>query len=146
MQNAYNAALKLISVKSRTEKELERKLKDKKISDSVISGVITKLKEYNLINDSVYAADYVLYAKNFKKKGKFYIYRKLLEKGVNKEIIDDALSGYTEGEEYAAARELAQKKIGKKETDDKSVLKVASFLRSRGFSEEVIYQVIKKIK
>ncbi|MFH1454076.1 MAG: regulatory protein RecX [Armatimonadota bacterium] len=146
MKKAYNTALKLINIKPRTSKEMEKKLQEKKFDSDIISQVIDKLKEYNFINDMEYADNYVKYLYKLKKKGRFHIINKLREKGIDKDITDEALSSYPEEEEYNISLELAKSKLGAKVIDDKQVGKLTSFLRSRGFPEDIIYRVIKKIR
>lgn len=146
MRQAYNTALKWLNNRALTSKEIERKLKDKKFDEDTITEVIKKLKEYNFINDELYAANYVKYAQNLKKKGKFYIIKKLIEKGVDRTIIDNIFSEYKSEDEFKTAKEAVEKKFKNKARDEKTALRINSFLRSRGFSDDVIYSIIKEYK
>lgn len=145
MREAYNKALKWLDNRALTSKEVERKLKDKKFDEDTIAEVIKKLKEYDFLNDELYAADYVKYAQNLKRKGKFYIIKKLIEKGVDRAIIDNVFSEYKSEDEYQTALVAVEKKFKNKARDEKTALKINSFLKSRGFSDDVIYNIIKEM-
>lgn len=145
MQNAYSIALKWLNNRALTSFEVKKKLRDKKFDDDTISKIIEKLKEYDFINDELYAANYVKYVQNLKKKGRFYIIKKLMEKGVNRNVIDNALSDYLQKNEFDTALEAVKKKF-KNAMNEKTFLKVNSFLKSRGFPDEIIYEVIKSCR
>ena len=64
-------ALKLISRKRYTQKEIEKKLKGKEFAKGDdIDKVIARLKEYKYINDDEYAKDFIDNRARFSPRGK----------------------------------------------------------------------------
>ena len=55
---AQDTALKFLSYKSRTQKEIELKLKEKNYSENVIEKLIAFLKKYDYINEEKYCRLY----------------------------------------------------------------------------------------
>ena len=84
--SAFDVALNYITFKDRTEKEIHTKLKEKGYSNLDIDETIDKLKEYGYINEENYAFSYI--KSNINKKSKKIIKMELLQKGINKDIVD----------------------------------------------------------
>jgi len=139
---AYN----FLNYKSRTEKEIKKKLKEKKISEKSIDKVIAILKNLKFIDDTRYAKLYVEEKLTNNPKGKRVISMKLAEKGVSKEVINSIIdSQYNEDKETAKAKELLLKylkKVRAKSDLDKKQ-KCYRYLLSRGFDYEIVKEVCK---
>ncbi|BCL74843.1 regulatory protein RecX [Jeongeupia sp. HS-3] len=65
----------------------------------------------------------------------------LRQKGVDDNLIDDALANVSD-DEYAQARAQWQKKFGSAPQDQKERAKQLRFLAGRGFSLDVVYKVV----
>jgi len=70
------------------------------------------------------------------------ITHELRQKGIAEELISDALPQLKETE-LDAAREVWRKKFGAAPQDEKEKAKQVRFLQSRGFSFDVIFQVLR---
>ena len=85
---SYEAALEkgifLISLKDRTKKELYKKLEEKYQNKNSIKKAIKKLEELGYVNDLDYSISYI---KN-KKYGKNRITYNLIQKGIEKKIVE----------------------------------------------------------
>ncbi len=75
----------------KTEKQLRVKLMEKWYTLSSIDKVIEKLKKMNLINDRRYAQMYIFSEVVNKWKPLFRVKGKLLEKWINKDLIEDVV-------------------------------------------------------
>lgn len=139
---AFSKAFKYLNTALKTKKQMRDYLKKKGYDDSVVNNVITKLQEYNYIDDKGYAESYVNAYKN--KYGKSMLVCKLLSKGVAKNIIEEVLEDF-ESEDNVIDKLLA-KKINNKQLSDELVAKCIRFLSSRGFNYEEISSAIKKYK
>ena len=64
---AYNLALKYIGNRFKTEKQIFDYLLKRNYSESIIKTVVEKLKNYSIINDKIYAENYVRSNTNFSK-------------------------------------------------------------------------------
>lgn len=135
---AFNLALNFLSFRPRSEWEIRTRLKLKKASN--IEEVIQKLQSLGQVDDVAFAKWFVDQRRTYKPKGKRALVSELLQKGVAKKIIDQALVG--DVSELQQAQALAEKKFAKKELDPE---KVSRFLVSRGFDWETIKSVLGKL-
>lgn len=139
-------AFSFLNYKPRTEKEIRKKLKEKKISEASIEKVITILKNLKYLDDSKYAKMYLEEKLANNPKGKRVIAMKLAEKGINKEVIKSVIDKeYNEDTETQKAKELLAKYIkkvrAKSEMDKRQ--KCYRYLLSRGFDYEIVKEVCK---
>ena len=141
-----------LSYKQRSRKEMEKKLKSKKLSDSSVVKIIEWLEELKYLNDEYYSKLFIENKISKKPLGKVMLKMKLGEAGIDKELIEKSLSeNYPEEKEIEKARELLRKYMKKvrykDEADKKS--KCFKYLLSRGFTygivEEVISETMKSI-
>lgn len=138
---ALNGALNLLSMYSKTEKELIDYLKNKSYSNETISYVLEKLNESNFLNDEVYAKNYVNIKK--KTKGKKAIEYELKLKGVSGEIIEEALKEIESQREEVLL--LAKKFLKNKEKDLKIKEKLFRHLASKSFKFDEINFAINEV-
>lgn len=157
---SYEAALEkgifLISLKDRTKKELYKKLEEKYQNKNSIKKAIKKLEELGYINDLDYSISYI---KN-KKYGKNRITYNLIQKGIEKKIVELAYEEL-ETEENIDDKRLEtlikknEKKLAYKNSDLKKEeylkqlkeeQKFIQFLARQGFSLDKIFEKIKEYK
>ena len=127
-------ALKLITFKDRTEKELIERLKEKKFSEENIEATVEFMKEYGYINDKSYTERYVSDCVKLKAWGKNRIRKELLYKGIERELIDKKLD-----ELQFDTREILEKEMEKrfKNADfenPKQRARIFSYFARRGYS------------
>lgn len=154
MENMY----RLFSIRQRSEKEIrdyfeskqsESKIKGKEaISKVLIDKVIDRLKQKGLIDDEEFAKAWVDARRRSRKKGKFALKQELFQKGIAKEIIEEAISDQSSDvrEEQVAEAAINKKLkswtllpyLGKKK-------KAYDFLMRRGFEYEIVKVVVEKL-
>lgn len=145
------------SIRQHSEKEVRDyfrtknfKLKIKKeepISDLAVEALIENLKEKKLINDLEFARAWTEARRKSKQKGIRVIKAELYQKGIDKEIIEEALSvrGEGESEEELAKQALEKKMKAWKNLEFKKLRqKATEFLLRRGFEYEVSKDVVEK--
>jgi regulatory protein len=125
----------------KTRHEVEEKLKEKEFEDEDIEYAVSKAMEYGYINDAYYVKCYILERGIPNKWGENKIMNNLLQKGVDKEVIQEGLDLYFKDEDsYEIALNCAIKKydtINKSKYDDYQIKsKLLSFLTTKGFSYE----------
>src|SRR3989344_6604171 len=84
----YNKALKFLSYRPRSEKEIRDKLKKKKASEETINKIILRLKENNFINDEEFVRWWIEQRTNFKPRSLRLIKMELKQKGVSNDLIE----------------------------------------------------------
>lgn len=133
-----NEALKQIVYRARTSFDLKNKLKEKKYDQEAIDKVIQFLEDYDLIDDELYVKSFVNDKSKINNRSKRKIRYKLKAKHINDVLIDTYLNEISDQEEYEKAYEAGLHK--KESVDDKN--KVYRFLASRGFSYDIIRDVL----
>jgi len=144
-EEAKARAIKFLSLRLKTEKELRDMLKQHRYDRETVDKVVDELRSYGYINDRLYIHKYIYDRCRLKPKSKKLLKYELLKKGLPAEIIDEVLSDFNV-DEYSIAENLVRKKFGKYDLNDKEIIKKAyNFLKHRGFENTVIEEVFKKL-
>ena len=140
-------AYRFLNYKQRSEKEVRKKLKEKKLSDGSIDIVISSLKDLKYINDESYAKSYLQSKILRKPEGKRVLKMKLVDKGIPKEIAENILSEQyppeTETEKAAELLRKYEKKVRAKTPAEKKQ-KCFRFLLSKGFDFDTVNEVLRQ--
>ncbi len=126
-----------------SEKGLKDYLKKKGFSFETIKKTCEKLKEYDMIDDEKFAKNY--FDSLSTGHGKRNIARKLLEKGVPKEIVDNILEGVEEDSQIENALTLGEKFAKNREKTAKNKQKCLAHLIYKGYDYSVAKKVTDKI-
>jgi regulatory protein len=139
---ALNAALRLLSYRPRSQKELEQRLARKFVPE-LVQYAISHLKSTGLLDDTAFARMWRESRERQRPKGKTALMSELRSKGVDKETARDALEGL---DEEALALKAAQKllprlaRLSRRDFQQK----LAGYLQRRGFSFEVTTRVVRQ--
>lgn len=145
LKTVKSSAIRLITYKLLSEKELFLKLAARGYDEDVINIAIDELKSLGYLNDMIYAQKFIYERIKLKPKSKKAISFELESKGISKDIIQTVLNSIEYDEDVVIER-LLRKKFGKYDFSDSNVTKKAySFLMHRGFEFENIKRVIYKI-
>jgi len=148
--------LNFLAVKERTRKEVEDKIdrifrKDQEISPEEIAEVKDKVFKYleqdNLIDDLEYAKTFVSQQlKSKKPKSRLQMIKFLIQRGVARDFIDEALTQIDLEFEIESAKTYLAKKLKtvKPGNHYKTRGKLFAYLASKGYSTEVINNVLPK--
>lgn len=128
-EKAFDKAVGYLSVRRRTRREIERRLKEKGYLPEVIAGVVKKLAEYGYVDDRKFCEEYVdVYKNTF---GAYRIQAELKRLGVDgetvREVLDERLD---EDTRHEAAVEAVEKYL-RTHTFDK--VKLVRHMAGRGF-------------
>jgi len=146
MSSPLNAAMKLLSSRPYTERELARQLEksfaDRPDVDALIQSTMKRLNELHLINDRRLAEST---AQHYAHKGNRFTIQSLRQRGISDEVIDEVLA--TVGDEYPRALDEARKKSRglKDEHPEKAKTRVYRFLSGRGFAHDTIRVVCNQL-
>jgi regulatory protein len=140
IRKAFNSAIHYLSFRMRTEKEVQDHLKKKEVEEAVIGEVILKLTKYKYLDDSEFAKAYVNTQINTSDKGPGAVERELAEKGVDKPLIDGALTVFTQEIQLEKAIALTNKLFKKYKRDSLIVAKqkTEQNLVRKGYSFSII--------
>ena len=144
----YNRALKFLSYRPRSEKEIRDKLKRKKASEEIINKIILRLKENNFLNDEEFVKWWIEQRTNFKPRSLKLIKMELGQKGIDKELIDETIDELPSAiDDLESAKKLIEKRLSryKNLSRDEKFQKIARYLVSKGFSYDIIKEIFKSL-
>ncbi len=141
---AKDAAYRFLTPRVRSEFEVRRKLKEKGFNNDTIALAIERLKELRLLDDSDFALRMTKDLVNLKGCGRYYIQRKLKEKGIDPETIEVAIeSVFAEVDEFETAEKVALRRLRMPTYNPKERARIGRYLQGRGFSWDIIKEVFK---
>jgi len=141
----FNKALKYLSYKNRSTKEIYDYLKKKDFSDNEITEAIEKLIEYKFLDDTNFSEIFIR-DRQLKGRSKRMISYELKQKGVNKETTEMSLNKAQE--DLKTAKEYIEKRMHQFDRLDpeKSKQRIIGRLQSRGYNWDIIKEVLKKFR
>jgi regulatory protein len=142
---AREIALRQLTVRARTRVELARALARKHVPEEVAETVLDRLAEVGLIDDAVFARDW-LAAGGRRQKSRRVLLGELAEKGVDRELIDVAAGELDAERDYEVASGFAARKAATLVGLEPTVRyrRLAGALARRGFSSAVVAQVTRE--
>ena len=144
---AKSYALKLLSYRSRSRKEMLERLIGKGFNDEQTNNAILFLEEAGLIKDETLAEELFGYALGRKNLGRRGIEFFLLKRGIGKELISQTLSGHTKEMEMDAAQRIIEKKLRTLRRYSVDVIRrrLSGMLQRRGVRADVINKTIQSL-
>ncbi len=141
-----NIALRFLSFRSRSEKEVRDNLLKKDASYEIIEQIISWLLDHKFIDDEEFARRFIEQRIKLRPRGMRVIKMELKQKGISQEVIEE-ITAKNEGEddnELAMARRIVEKKIMKyKGLEKKDIYqKLGAHLASKGFNWDTIKESI----
>lgn len=146
-----NSAFRYLSNRNHSIFELKTKLKKKGFDSQIIETVILYLIDKKYLNDFIFAKNFVRNRVEGRKEGVMKITSQLYRKGITREIISEVTESIKENPKNSKnALELGKNKLEKiKKRGETDFTKIKSklflFLKGRGFTSDVIFEVISKL-
>lgn len=142
-KRAIKRAMHLLERMDRTEHQLREKLRVGGYPDECIDATIAYVKRYHYIDDLRYACNYVRISQE--KLSRLQIKMKLMQKGVDRELIEQAVEEEFEAQETEQiCRILVKRRYVKNQADDKEYRRTYQYLMRRGFSSQDIIRAMGK--
>jgi len=144
----WQKALRYLGYKARTTIEVRNHLLKYGYDLENIDSIINRLLEEKLLDDNLYAKQYVKQRALLNPRGKKLLAYELKRKGLNDTAISESLEDYDEDSEYEFAVKLIENKHSLFINKDKakSLRKVTGYLERRGFSYSTINKVLNKFE
>ena len=147
LERACRYALRLLDYRERSKQEIRDRMKKKGYGDDLIEEVLRYLEAHNFVNERRFAQ---IWGEHCIRKGygRRRTYIELREKGLETDLIDEVLNElYSEVDETGMALSLIKRRRfllrGSRES---RIRRTYEFLRRRGFSPEVIHEVMREIE
>ncbi|MBM3248311.1 MAG: regulatory protein RecX [Candidatus Omnitrophica bacterium] len=144
---AKRIVFQLLKFRARSRKEIEDRLKKKKFTRETINSVIDYFDKLDLINDQEFASCWMK-SRLTKPLGLRRISFELKQKGITEEIIEQLKDNIKDSyNEYEVVSDLAKSKLNKLKNIelDKAKSRIYRYLLSRGFSIDVINEVVSEL-
>ncbi len=109
IEKGIDAAVRYLSFRSRTEKEVEDHLLKKNFQEKTILKIINCLKEYRYLDDQDYLKNYLSANAQVTRYGKIRIYHDLKRRGLKESVLDDLDHYYPREMEKKFCKILADK-------------------------------------
>lgn len=140
---SYYLAIKYISKKLRSEKEVIEYLKKNNYNSVVIDKTINRLKKYNYLNREVYIKSFINDRYNFSYDGPNKIKRKLNELGFN----DDEIIPCIDKDYQVKIEKIIDKKVSSNHKLSNNMLKqnISNYLINLGYSKDMFIDYLNKI-
>ena len=141
-RRAKKRAMHLLERMDRTEQQLREKLILSEYPEQCIEDAISYVKSFHYLDDSRYAENFTRYSKE--KLSRQQIKQKLMNKGVSREVIENAIESEYDAEESQHIRQLLEKKhFDNERCDEGEFRRVYQYLLRRGFRSNDILKEMK---
>lgn len=140
---AYLQAIRLLGIRARSRKEMERFLSKKGYAVAEIASVLDRLTLQGYLNDAAFARQWVSSRLRRRPRGTLALTWELRQKGLSDKEIGEATSRV---DEAAAAWAAVKPRLRQWSGLDRDGLrkKMIPFLKRRGFSAEVCRETVSK--
>ncbi|MFQ5944299.1 MAG: regulatory protein RecX [Anaerolineales bacterium] len=138
---AYEQALRLLSYRPRTERELRMRFGKSGLPDQVQDAAVERLKAEGLVDDAAFAEIWIDNRMEFRPRAAWALRSELSLKGVARELIEVALEDFDEGE---AARRAAAEGARRYRhlSPDLFRRRLSAYLSRRGFTYSTISPLV----
>jgi len=173
LQRVYESAMRFLSYRPRSEREVEMRLRKKSYAPEQISTVVDRLRKRGYLDDMEFARFWVSNRQSFSPRGPRLLRSELRQKGVSQEVVDAILQEQSEaqaeavqnaeevaaawghaapdeptpGTDLANALALARKKWRTYGTLDPQVARrrLTGFLMRRGYNYDIASSVLRRL-
>jgi regulatory protein len=138
----YNAALRLLSYRPRSDAEIRARL-SRRFGKEIIDRVLLQLKARQMVDDAAFAQFWRENRESFSPRSKRLLKLELRQKGIDPEVVDEVLEGFDDDESaYRAAKRKGRTLERDYETFRR---KLGAILGRRGFNYGVINRTIERL-
>ncbi|MEU0494436.1 recombination regulator RecX [Mycobacterium sp. NPDC006124] len=147
-EQARNLCLRLLTVRARTRAELAERLTKRGFPDDVGERVLDRLATVGLVDDQDFAEQWVRSRHVHAGKGKRALAAELRTKGVDDDVIADALADVDSDAERVRAEQLVADKLRRERLDDdgddvKVTRRLVGMLARKGYAQSMAFDVVK---
>ena len=143
-QQAYEAALRLLAYRPRSEREMGQRLARRGLPPEVIREAMERLRGQGLLDDAAFARFWVESRDRHSPRGRRLLWQELAAKGIRRETAREATAAV---EEEQAALRAAEKRVPHLQGLDYPNFRrrLGDFLLRRGFSYETVRTTVDRL-
>jgi regulatory protein len=143
--DVHERALRLLAVRPRSRRELERRLAHAGFEQEEVEPELARLEAVGLIDDEDFARRLAEHELAVRRSGARAVRQRLLEKGVDREIVERTLTVVPAETEFERALELARRqaaRIPRYLPPQKTFGRLMGMLTRRGYSSSVAREAV----
>lgn len=140
---AYNAAIGQLSYRRRSRREIFDYLRRKEYEEVISLSVIRRLEDLGLIDDAAFAAAWIADRQLLRPRSRRTLQVELMKKGIERDIIADALSLVSEDSQLDALTDLIERKRRQSAYTDPK--KLMAFLARQGYGYDQIKKALARL-
>lgn len=146
VERARQICLRLLTGTPRTRKQLADALRKREIPDDVADELLSRFEEAGLIDDGAFADAWVESRHHSRGLARRVLVRELRTRGVDSELIDEAVARLDSDQEEATARELVVRKLRTTRglDRDKRLRRLVGMLARKGYSQGLALRVVRQ--
>lgn len=144
LEVARKIALDQLAVRQRSAQELRLALGKRNVPTDIVDELLERFAEVGLVDDTAFASALAESRAKHSLRGKARIRQELRQKGVDRDVAEEALAELDPEDELTAAREIARRKARSLAGLDRQVARrrLAGVLARRGFSGSITSTVL----
>jgi regulatory protein len=144
---ARTILLDQLTGRARTRRELADKLRTRNVPDEVATRLLDRFTEVGLIDDAAFARLWVESRQASRGLAKRALADELRRKGVDAELVREAVDEVDPADEEAAARALVRKKLPSLQRVDRATAtrRLVGMLARKGYSAGLAFAVVKDV-
>jgi regulatory protein len=141
---AYDAALRFLGARPRSEREIRDRLARYEFDVQVVDRVIERLRGLQLVDDAAFAAYWVEQRATHRPRGARLLKQELRQKGVSQDVVSEALP--VDDDEDGAYRAAQRKAVSLRALDERTFKqRLGAFLQRRGYGYASIRGVVNRL-
>lgn len=154
-ESARAIVLRQLTASAKSRQQLEDKLADKDIPEPVARAVLDRFEQVELVDDRAFAQSYVRQRAETRKLARPALRMELQRKGVDRELVEQALAQRSDDDERADAVELARRKLPSgpalqelltdREAKQKLIRRMVSALARKGYAPGLAFEVVRGV-
>ncbi|MCY1683928.1 regulatory protein RecX [Kocuria sp. SL71] len=154
-ETARAIVLRQLTASAKSRQQLEDKLADKDVPESVARAVLDRFEQVELVDDQAFAQSYVRQRAETRKLARPALRMELQRKGVDRDLVEQALAQRTDDDERADAVELARRKLpsgpalqaqlADREAKHKLIRRMVSALARKGYAPGLAFEVVRGV-
>lgn len=139
--------LRRLSSAPRTRSELESDLARRGADPDVYTAVLDRFQEVGLIDDASFAHAWVESRHRSKALARSVLRRELTQRGIEREVVDEAVESIDDEDEWQRARDFASRKFRVRSGEDplKAINRLAGQLARKGYPANVCFTVAREV-
>lgn len=142
----FDKLIRFAMTRPRSTKEVTDWFRRKEVHESMHEELLNKLKRLELLDDAKFANWWILQRTSFRPKSKVVLTMELRQKGVDKDVIKEAISE-SGIDELVLAKQLIEKKkrVWERLEGQERKKKITYILGSKGFGWDIIKEVLSNL-